>query len=50
MGAFQPPPRKPAGIKFPPGMTPALQDEPMHFEPGVPPDAPLLVEHRAKAA
>jgi len=36
MGAIQPPPRKPAGIKFPPGTTPEFQDEPMHFEPGVP--------------
>jgi UDP-2,3-diacylglucosamine pyrophosphatase LpxH len=36
MGAIQPPPRKPAGIKVPPGTTPEFQDEPMHFEPGVP--------------
>ena len=38
MGAIQPPPRgrKPAGIKLPPGLPPALRDEPMHFEPGHP--------------
>lgn len=36
MGAILPPPRKSAGVKLPPGLTPALQDEPMHFEPGIP--------------
>ena len=36
MGAIQPPPRKIAGIKLPPGLTPALHDEPMHFEPAIP--------------
>ena len=36
MGAIQPPPRKLAGLNFPSGLTPALQDEPMHFEPGIP--------------
>lgn len=38
MGAIQPSPRgrKPTGIKLPPGLPPALKDEPMHFEPGLP--------------
>ena len=38
MGAIQLPRRfgKAAGIEFPPGMPPALHDEPMHFEPGIP--------------
>ena len=38
MGAIQLPPRgrKPTGITLPPGLPPVLQDEPMHFEPGLP--------------
>lgn len=38
MGAFQPKPhgRWPTASKLPPGSPPALQDEPMHFEPGFP--------------
>ena len=38
MGAIQPPPggRGKTGFKLPPGLPPALHNEPMHFEPGVP--------------
>ena len=36
MGAFQPSlrGRSKTGLKLPPGLPAALQDEPMHFEPG----------------